>query len=268
VRTEQIHVTSQANLPPLRLAFASDFHAGPSTHPEHLKRACETLAGIRPDLLLLGGDFACLAAHDVHELAEALGTIRAPLGTFAVLGNHDLWAGADLIRRRLEEAGIGLLVNRAASLPHPYGGVSVVGLDDPIEGAPDADRAFSGAGPHRIVLMHAPGGLVSVGDRAFDLALAGHTHGGQIALPGGRPLFVPRGALSRRYAYGRFSFGAGRTLIVSRGVGYSTIPMRLFCPPEAVVCELGFGPPSGHSLRMRAHEPEDTSSLAQSGGGT
>lgn len=268
LRTEHVHFTSDTPLPPLRLVFASDFHAGPSTHPSHLARVCKTLNALEPDLLLLGGDFACLSARDTDALAEGLGTVRARLGTFAVLGNHDLWAGADIVRGQLEQSGVQVLVNARIPLPHPYGDVSVIGLDDPIEGSPDADRAFEGAGQHRILLMHAPGGLLSVGDRPFSLALAGHTHGGQIALPGGTPVVVPSGALSRRYAYGRFAIGQGRTLLVSRGVGYSTIPLRIFCPPEAIVCELSFGPPSGQSVRVQADGQSGAPAFARQAGGS
>jgi predicted MPP superfamily phosphohydrolase len=86
--------------------------------------------------------------------------------------------------------------------------------------------------------MHAPSGLLDLGEERFDLALCGHTHGGQLALPGGVPLIVPHGRLSRRYARGRFSIGKDRTLVVSVGVGCVVLPLRLFADPEIVVCNL------------------------------
>ncbi len=93
-------------------------------------------------------------------------------------------------------------------------------------------------GDTRIVLMHSPDGIAMLGDRPFDLALAGHTHGGQIALPGGRPLIVPGRPLNRTYARGRFDVdGTGaRTLLVSRGIGTSAVPVRLFAAPEVHLC--------------------------------
>ncbi len=86
--------------------------------------------------------------------------------------------------------------------------------------------------------MHAPSGLLDLGQERFNLALCGHTHGGQIALPGGAPILVPWGPLSRRYARGRFELSDGATLIVSVGIGCVVVPVRLFTHPEVVVCTL------------------------------
>ena len=82
--------------------------------------------------------------------------------------------------------------------------------------------------------MHSPEGLLALGDRDFDLALCGHTHGGQVAFPSGRPVLIPGGELNRRYPSGLFqlSENGGRTLLVSRGVGCSTLPVRLFAQAE------------------------------------
>jgi predicted MPP superfamily phosphohydrolase len=86
--------------------------------------------------------------------------------------------------------------------------------------------------------MHAPSGLLDLGPERFHLALCGHTHGGQIALPGGVPILVPWGALSRQYARGRFELSDGATLIVSVGIGCVVVPFRLFSKPEIVICTL------------------------------
>ena len=97
---------------------------------------------------------------------------------------------------------------------------------------------MSGVAGTTIVLMHSPDGLDAIGDRPFDLALCGHTHGGQVALPWGTPLLVPGGHLNRTYCAGRFAVGPGgkSTLLVSRGVGCSTIPVRMFATPEVHLC--------------------------------
>jgi predicted MPP superfamily phosphohydrolase len=90
--------------------------------------------------------------------------------------------------------------------------------------------------------MHAPSGLLDLGEERFDLALCGHTHGGQIALSDGTPIIVPHGRLSRRYARGRFDFQDGRTLVVSVGLGCVLLPLRLFADPEIVLCTLTTAP--------------------------
>lgn len=229
---------SDPNRPPLRIAYASDFHAGPTTDATVLRAACAELRALAPDVLLLGGDFVTGRPDDLGWLASALGAVPAPLGRFAVLGNHDRWAGARPVVKQLEASGIQVLVNANVRLPAPYDAVWICGLDDHTTGWPDAEAAVRGAEGIRVVLMHAPSGLLDLGDRQFDLALCGHTHGGQIALPGGRALAVPAGLLSRQFSRGRFAVGEHTTLIVSVGLGCVVFPIRTFAEPEIVLCTL------------------------------
>jgi uncharacterized protein len=223
-------------IPPLKLAYASDFHAGPTTDPDVLLQACAELRAARPDVLLLGGDFVTHVSHEIEWLAPQLADIPAPFGRFAVLGNHDWWSDPGHIVRQLEIVGIQVLLNRNVQLRPPFGKVYVCGVDDHRCGRPDATAALAGAEGVRIVLMHAPSGLLDLGEQRFDLALCGHTHGGQIALPGGVPIVVPHGRLSRRYPRGRFELGNGRTLLVSVGLGCVLVPIRICADPEILVC--------------------------------
>jgi predicted MPP superfamily phosphohydrolase len=227
-----------APIPPLRIAYGSDFHAGPTTDPAVLRAACAALHAAAPHVLLLGGDFVTLVPSEIDWLARELAAIPAPFGRFAVLGNHDWWSDGPYIARALEAAGIRVLTNRSVQLDAPFQHVWICGLDDHGRGRPDAAVALAGAEGVRIVLMHAPSGLLDLGEERFDLALCRHTHGGQLALPGGTPVVVPHGRLSRRYARGRFGIADGRTLVVSVGVGCVVLPLRLFADPEIVVCNL------------------------------
>jgi predicted MPP superfamily phosphohydrolase len=224
--------------PPLRLAYASDFHAGPTTDPSVLRSACAELRALAPDVLLLGGDFVTGRPDELGWLARELGAVPAPLGRFAVLGNHDRWAGARPVVDQLEACGIEVLVNANARLPEPYDDVWICGIDDHTTGWPDAEAALRDAEGIRVVLMHAPSGLLDLGDRRFDLALCGHTHGGQIALPGGRAVALPAGRLSRQFSRGRFPVGEHATLIVSVGLGCVVLPIRTFAEPEIVLCTM------------------------------
>ena len=227
--------------PSLRIAYASDFHAGPTTDPALLAAACTALSDARPDLLLLGGDFVELDAAAAPGLARLLSEIPAPLGRFAVLGNHDWWSSPGQIVDALTTAGIDVLINGNIRLPAPFDDVWICGLDDHTAGRPDAAAALEDAEGMRVVLMHSPSGLLDLGSHRFDLALCGHTHGGQIAFPKGIPLVVAHGALSRRHSRGRFDLEGGGTLIVSVGLGCSLLPFRTFTHPEIVVCELIVG---------------------------
>jgi hypothetical protein len=119
----------------------------------------EELKHLNPDVLLLGGDYVFGKATYIDWLAEELSRCRPSLGKYAVLGNHDLWAGDIHIVRRLEEAGVQVLVNRNAALPTPYADVSICGIDDPWTGDTDLEGALRGAHPIRILLAHSPDGL-------------------------------------------------------------------------------------------------------------
>jgi len=223
---------------PLRVAFASDFHAGPTTATAVLRDTAAKLRELAPDLLVLGGDFVSLEARYAEALAELLDTVPAPLGRFGVLGNHDHWAGGARVEAILASAGIAMLTNRAVHLPPPFDQVSVVGLDDHLSGHPDAPTAFRDARPIRLVLMHQPSALLDLGNAPFRLAMAGHTHGGQIVLPGGWRPVLPQGGLSRLYPGGYYELGPGRALLVSRGVGCTSLPVRINAPPEVHLIEL------------------------------
>ena len=238
VRKHDVRLDRWTRGPPLRIVFASDFHAGPITHPELLNEASRAIAGAKPDLLLLGGDFIAPHARYIDGLAERLRQIEAPLGKFAVLGNHDLYADDEYIVERLAAAGVRTLNNACARLPAPYDDIILCGLDDPTVGSPNALAAVGGADGVRIVLMHSPEGLLWLRGHRFELAFCGHTHGGQVALPGGRPIVMPGGPLNRKYAHGRHRLPdhGDATLIVSRGIGCSGVPVRLFARPEVHVC--------------------------------
>lgn len=237
--TATVPLLKSSGLAPLRIAFASDFHAGSTTHPRLLAAACRRLAELEPDVVLLGGDFVSVRASYIRRLAPLIAEVPARFGKFGVLGNHDLRANSRVVVSALERAGVHMLHNEHVPLPAPYHELSLCGIDDPTRGQPQAGRAMDGAEGTRIVLMHSPEGLTHIGQRDFGLALCGHTHGGQVVLPSGRPIHVPPGALNRRYHSGRFELDeadGGRTLIVSNGVGCSTIPVRLFAAPEVHLC--------------------------------
>ena len=238
---------------PLRIGFVADLHAGPGTHPALVDRACRALAAERPDLLLLGGDFVGFHARHVDRLVPLLRDLPAPLGKLAVLGNHDLMADDRYVVARLADAGVRTLVNEPVRLPAPWDGVWVCGLDDWYQGTPDAARAFGGvpADGVRLLLMHSPDGLDVVGDQfAFAAAFCGHVHGGQfLRADGGDTVLSSRskGATARRYQRGgafRIGLRDDRFLLVTRGVGCTTLPLRRHADPEVHLCTVSFGAPA------------------------
>jgi predicted MPP superfamily phosphohydrolase len=221
---------------PLTLAFASDFHAGPTTDPAMFDALLALLRRERPDVLLLGGDYVSFDAANIAGLRSFLEQARAPLGVYAVLGNHDVWNGSAEISAALAAAGVEVLVNRNVALPGPFGQVSICGIDDPWTGAPSAAATFEGAGAVRVYLMHSPDGLWHLRGQRFELGFAGHTHGGQIVRSNGAPLKRPSGPYSREYTHGRFEIPDNGPLFVSRGIGCAGIPLRVRADPELLIC--------------------------------
>lgn len=236
--------------PELRLGFVSDLHLGPTTSERTVDAAFRLLEASRPDVLLLGGDFIFLeaTARSAEELSRRVAGVPARL-KLAVLGNHDLWGDDRAVERALVEAGARVLVNEGLTLPPPHGSVAIAGLDDPMAGAPDGARAFAKAAGARtrVAFCHSPDGLDEARAGGAALLLAGHTHGGHCALPGGRPLVVPC-RVGRRYPHGVHD-AEGITIVVSRGVGGIEVPVRTFAPPDVAVVTLharaaGLGSPS------------------------
>lgn len=226
---------------PLRVAFASDLHLGPTTSRRTLDAAFQRLADAEPDLLVLGGDYVFLEATPAiaRELAARVREVPAR-AKVAVMGNHDLWTHHGLLEEALAGAGAAVLVNDAIRLGAPHEDVAVVGLDDPWTGAPDAERAFAGASGAGLVVAvcHSPGGYSHARGRGAALYLCGHTHGGQVALPGGKAVVLPGGRWAKRFPHGVHE-DEGTTVFVSRGVGGVEVPFRTWAPPDVGVFEVG-----------------------------
>lgn len=233
------------DLPPsldgLRVALITDTHIGNFAGPGLAERAGAMAAEARPDLLLLGGDLVHDWASDqtLAATARAFGRLRAPLGVFGVLGNHDYGAGAERVRAAMEEAGVPILVNEGRKLAE---GLWLAGVDDCLAGSPDLARAMQGAPPGgcRLLLAHEPDfadqAALQTGD-ALHLQFSGHSHGGQVRLPGVGPIVLP--PMSDRYPAG-LQRVPGRRLQVytSRGVGVTGPPVRFLCPPEVSLLRL------------------------------
>lgn len=227
-------------LPPLCIAFLSDFHAGPSTCPQIFRDAIDVLKNQDISLLLLGGDFISHRAQYVDQLLPLLETLKPPLGKYAVFGNHDLWSDHDYIEAQLARAQVKFLVNQEISLPAPYQHVHLYGFDDPWTGAAASNKTFAAHQGCRLVLSHSPDFLHFLDANAFDLAFAGHTHAGQLARSNGKPWWQTHGMYSQRYLHGDFHIENNGRLLVGSGLGCSNLPLRINADPEILICELHF----------------------------
>ncbi len=236
----QLHIAEKrlsiAGLDPrlqgLRIAHLSDLHFTGRIRREFFERVVAYVAQAKPDLVVIAGDLVDRDAC-IDWVPEILGKLTAPLGVFAVLGNHDLRVDVARLRNAIEEAGIELISDRFVTLEHNGGPLLLAGNElpwfEPAADMSDVPSAINGARPLRILLSHSPDQISWAKEREFDLMLAGHTHGGQIRLPLWGPLVAPS-KYGTKYASGTF-FEPPTLLHVSRGIS-GKLPLRLNCPPE------------------------------------
>ena len=225
----------------LRILFVSDIHAGPFVSAKALTHTFQRLLATEPDVILVGGDLVTTTLEEFVESREAFAELRAPLGVFAVLGNHDHYTGnADRLRNMIEDVGIGVLHNRSVTLRRGDACLSLAGVDDLLTGRPNLEAALAGTHAPTLLLSHNPDLAFDAARKGVALMLSGHTHGGQIRVPG-LPVLVRQSRY--RLDEGRFQVGP-MDLVVSRGLGAAGLPVRFACPPEAVLIHLRAGPRS------------------------
>lgn len=230
-----------AGLPPalhgLTIAHLSDFHHSAVVPREHVRRAVDLANSLGADLLLLTGDYVTGDPVYIAPVATELSRLRAPRGAYAVLGNHDHWVDAPAITAALGDIGIRVLRNASAPIA---GGLWLVGVDDIWVDAADLPAALAGvpANAPRILLVHNADFMerAEVQEHRFDLVLAGHTHGGQVRLPGRGALIVPS-RYGQKYAGGLVSLPHA-LVYVSRGIGLVSPPVRFLCRPEIAFIRL------------------------------
>lgn len=227
----------------LRVVVLGDLHVGsPFNGLPKLDEIITLTQAAEPDLILLAGDFVI---HGVvgggfetpEKIAHSLARLRAPMGVYAVLGNHDWWLDGPRVRRSLEAVGIPVLEDRATEIAQGQCRFWLVGVSDWWEGAHDVQGALESVplDAAAVVFTHNPDVFPEIPDRV-SLTIAAHTHGGQVYVPGwGRPI-VPS-AYGERFAIGHVIEG-GRHLFVSSGLGTSILPVRFLVPPEISVLEL------------------------------
>jgi len=219
----------------LRILLVTDVHAGPFVSGRGWARIFARLRRIPADVILLGGDMATARVDDLDDLAPALRDWNVPLGRYAVLGNHDHATGDPrAVARRLEACGIECLQNRSVELRLGDAELSLAGIDDLRHGRPELDRALAGTKPPVVLLSHHPDVAFDASRRGVALVLSGHTHGGQIVLPGLPPL-----VRQSRHGFDAGRYRAGSTeVVVSRGLGVVGLPLRIGCPAEVVMLTL------------------------------
>jgi uncharacterized protein len=215
----------------LRIGFLTDIHRSDTVSHALITHAVQLLMAERPDLIVLGGDYVTFGDRAfVEPAADALAGLSAPLGVFAVLGNHD---DDHDMPAALTARGFTVLRDARTQIRARGQPIDLIGVRYWTHRVEDVARLARGASPNAILLAHTPLRLFEAASLALPLVISGHTHGGQIVLPG-------VGAVAAR----RFPVisGPGRrdntAIFVSRGIGTVYIPVRLNCPPEVAILTL------------------------------
>ena len=220
----------------MTVAFLADIHHGPFTNLDYVAGVVRTTLSLRPDLILLGGDYCLKDAKYIRPCFEVLAGLTAPMGVFGVLGNHDYWHGLEETREGFKSAKIGELTNRGVWVERGTDRFRLAGVDDLWMGKVDVTGALGDAKPDDACLLvsHNPDVAEKLRDPRVGLMLSGHTHGGQIVIPVVGSPWAP--VKDMRYLHGLKAWGS-RQIHVTSGVG-SARGVRFNCPPELVMLEL------------------------------
>ena len=238
-RVKTYHFVSE-DLPPafdgFRIAFATDFHYESRFNRKRLPALVEAVRSVSPDVLLLGGDYRGREGGDVGELFRALEKVDAPFGTYAVMGNHERGENDSLVRVAMKETGVKLLEHVADTITRNGERIIVVGIRNPFDLSRNGVSPTLSLKPEDFVIMitHTPDYVEDVDISNTDLALAGHTHGGQVSLfnKWSPAKFSKYG---NRFLTGMKHNSAGIPVIISNGIGTSRKNIRLFTPSEIVL---------------------------------
>jgi uncharacterized protein len=222
----------------LRVAFLTDIHHGPFIGLDYVASIVRTTLALGPDLILLGGDYISKEARFAAPCFDVLSGLKAPLGVFGVLGNHDCRRGLAEVKAGFEAAKIGELTNRGVWLERGPSRVRLGGVDDFWYGQPDVRPVLDGlaADDACLLVSHNPDFAERLRDSRVGLVLSGHTHGGQVYVPGYGAPIVPS-HYGQKYLQGLVQAPATQVYI-SRGLGTVTPPMRYNSRPELTLITL------------------------------
>ncbi|MEA3199851.1 MAG: uncharacterized protein QOE90_1279 [Thermoplasmata archaeon] len=233
----------------LTIAQLSDLHVGPHTPAAHLRSVVRRVEEAKPDLIAFTGDQVDDYDQDVARFAQVFGPLRAPLGVFAIAGNHDVYAGWPGVRDGMAGVGMRVLVNAAEPVQRGGSELWVVGTGDPAglrsfdgpqpDVAPDISKALAGVpeGAFTLCLAHNPALWPALAQRGVRVTLSGHTHHGQLSIP---LLNWCLASPFLEHAMGRHQRGAS-VLYINAGTNFWGIPFRLGAWPEVTIVTLRRG---------------------------
>jgi predicted MPP superfamily phosphohydrolase len=232
-----------------RIAQLSDIHIGPFMPDDEIRKYVRMTNDLKPDLIALTGDFVTWDPSTQRAVVSALTSLHAPFGIFGCLGNHEAWSHTeDSITRMFQQVGVRILRRERVPIATRGESFNLIGVDfetrrHMVPGSEKFVRRYlegveSLVAPDQlnILMSHNPDTFDRAAELGIDLSLAGHTHGGQVALEFVSPEIAPS-RLVTPYVAGLFQKPGGQ-LYVNRGIGTIGVPMRIGAPPEITVYEL------------------------------
>jgi len=221
-----------------RAIFLSDIHVSQFLSRERLQSIVDRVNDMNPDIVFLGGDFIYHGDEFIAPCFEELGKLRAPLGVYAVTGNHDYWGSHTAVEEAIEREGIENLNNLGKWVKIGDQRIRIGGVGDLWEDAPDYKPAIEGSETNDFVVLisHNPDYSETLLENAIDLQISGHLHGGQITFFG---LFAPYlpSYYGQKYRTGLINNGK-TTVLVSNGIGVIGLPFRFGARPQINVITL------------------------------
>ena len=223
----------------LKILHISDIHYGELVPLGFVSKLLEKVAAIPKDIIVCTGDFvhARRTTREIEAVWPLLSKLKAPLGVYSVLGNHDHWADTERTLYWMQKCGQSMR-GRTASLSRKGEHLWISGAGDLWEDHLSLDEVLHQIPPEecRIVLAHNPDTADTDYTAAVDLMLSGHTHGGQVRIPFYGPVLLP--VKNKKYSSGILTSDRGFPLFISRGIGWALYPVRFNCLPEIAVIEL------------------------------
>jgi hypothetical protein len=239
---ERVEITvpeGSEDLAGMRIGFITDTHVGPFIDIDDLIRALDLIRAESPHLILLGGDYVSESPRYAPDTAREISRLLSdtPLGGYGVIGNHDLSVSRTRVQEALVSVGIPVLRNQTAVVTYGGARLAIAGIDETLLGDPLPGDTIGQApeGVPVLALWHEPEFAEQAAERGAFVQLSGHTHGGQIRIPGIGPVGLP--IHGKRHVIGH-GLADGMPVYTSRGVGVYRPPARFNCPPEVTLITL------------------------------
>ncbi len=220
-----------------KIIFVSDFHHSSLASKKYIQRVVEKINDLKPDLIVLGGDYVSTKSKYIEPLFKELKGLNATMGVYGVIGNHDINVDKKSILLNMEKANIKTLDNTSYWITKNNERIKLGGVADYLYDIPDINQTIYDTSPSDYVILvsHNPDYIEKIKNDRIDLMLSGHTHGGQVTIFGLYAPYIPS-TYKQKYRTG-LKFVYNTHLIITNGIGCVGVPLRFFARPQITQIE-------------------------------